>query len=136
MKMLTLTLILSLITLPVLAPGFTTLYILRADPINFYDPLIKAVVTVESNGNNSAYNAFEGAVGAFQIRPCRIEHYNRLTGLNYALSDMYDYEKAKQVFLYFCKGRSYEAIARGWAGGDNGTKKATEKYWKRVKSKL
>lgn len=100
--------------------------------INYYEPLVKAIVKVESAGNPLAYNASEGAVGAFQIRQCRIKHYNRLTGKNYTLNEMYDYNKAKEVFLYFAVGKSYERAAKSW----NGSGPMTIIYWSKVQKAL
>lgn len=125
-----------LISIRAFAPCESVAYILRDEPVNYYDPLIKAIVKVESNGNQYAFNALENAVGAFQVRECRLKDYNRLNGLKMRLSDMYDYEKAKQVFLYFTKGRSYEVIARAWCSGENGTKKASDSYYDKIKAAL
>ena len=106
--------------------------ILTNPAFRIYYPLIKAIVYVESRGNDSAYNPKENAVGAFQIRECRINHYNRLTGKNYTHDEMYEYDKALEVFLYFCKDRDYEAVAKSW----NGSGKLTVIYWDKVKHQL
>ena len=135
-KMIITTLLILLFSIQLLAPGFTQLYILKPDEINYYDNLIKAVVQVESSGNQYAYNEAEGAVSYFQIRNCRLQEYNAKTGLKMRLTDMYDYAKARNVFLYFTNGRDYETVARCWAGGERGTKKATEKYWQKIKQVL
>lgn len=119
-------------TLPVTAPREDVLYIAETEAINYYDPLIKAIVDVESKGNVYAFNFFEQAVGAFQIRPCRINHYNELTGSNYTTDDCFDYELSREIFIYFAKGKSYERAARDW----NGKWSLTKNYWKRVKSRL
>jgi hypothetical protein len=79
-----------------------------------------------------AFNALENAVGAFQIRQCRIEHYNKLTGKNYTLDDMYDFNKAKEVFLHFAAGKSFEKAAKSW----NGSGPMTETYWQKVQKHL
>lgn len=97
-----------------------------------YESLVKAIVSVESNGNPLAYNKAEGAVGAFQIRQCRIKHYNKLTGKNYTHEDMYDFDKAKEVFLYFAAGKSFEQAAKNW----NGSGPMTINYWKKVQKAL
>jgi hypothetical protein len=78
-----------------------------------------------------AYNSKEKAVGIAQIRPIRLKHYNALTGKHYALKEMYDTLKAKEVFIYFCNG-SYEEIAKNW----NGSGKMTEIYWSKVEKIL
>ena len=106
----------------------------RASPISSYDALIRAVVFVESGGNNLAYNAEEQATGAFQIRPVRLSHYNRETGHHYKLADMYDYDISREIFIYFAEkqGKDFEMIARSW----NGRGPKTIEYWNKVKSRI
>lgn len=114
------------------APEAGVLYIERSSGINFYDPLIKAVTWVESQNGRYVYNAKEGAVGWFQIRQCRIDHFNLLTGSSYTLKDCYDYEISRKIFLYFASGKSYERASRNW----NGSGKQTLEYWKLIQTKL
>ena len=113
------------------APSTNTIYISAAEPYKetTYDALVEAIYKVESQCNPFAYNALENAIGGLQIRQCRIEHYNRLTGKNYTLQEMYDLSKAKEVFLYFAKGKTYEQAAKNW----NGSGPMTELYWEKVK---
>lgn len=112
------------------------IYIERCSPVNRkpnIDLLIKAIVEVESNNNPLAYNVRENAVGAFQIRQCRVDHYNQLRGTHYVLEDFYSYELSKEMFLFFAKQfEDFETIARRW----NGSGPATLVYWDLVKSKL
>lgn len=111
------------------------LYIEEPKQINvwaYYEPLIKAVATVESNNNTLAYNATEGAVGALQIRQCRLDHYNKLNKSDYKLSDCYNYETARRIFLYFAAGKSYEQAAKDW----NGSGPMTNIYWQKVNKEL
>jgi hypothetical protein len=116
------------------APTNKVLYIEQAIPISSYDALIRAVVAVESGGNNLAYNEKEQACGAFQIRPVRLSHYNHETGNNYKLSDMYNYDISKEIFIYFAnkQDKDFEMIARSW----NGRGPKTIEYWNKVKSRL
>lgn len=114
------------------APGFMELYIVSVAPINYYDPLIKALTYVEVKNGHDLYNENENAVGWFQIRQIRVDDFNNRTGKHYTLNMMYDYNTSKEVFMYYCKGRSYEEIAKSW----NGSGKATEIYWNKVKSLL
>lgn len=134
-------LVISFLLLNVLsyAPTYNSIFIMNPEPINKtsileskYKDLITALVKVESDGNNLAINKLEGAHGAFQIRQCRIEHYNKLTGNNYTVQDMHDYNKAKEVFLYFAEGKSFEKAAKNW----NGSGPMTEIYWNKVKANL
>lgn len=118
------------------APSTNTMFIPTADVIYYketnYDVLVDAIFKYESNCNPFAYNALENAVGGLQIRQCRIEHYNHLTGKNYTLAEMYDFQKAREVFLYFAKGKTYEQAAKSW----NGSGPMTITYWEKVKKLL
>lgn len=125
-------LILILFTLPLFAPIEKAIYIPRSEGVNIYDPLIKAIVQVESGSGKYLYNEKENAVGHFQIRQVRIDHYNRETGLNHALNDCYDYNLSREIFLYFAHGKSYERAAREW----NGSGPMTDHYWEKVKQEL
>lgn len=114
------------------APEEKVIYIPRSEGVNIYDPLIKAIIQVESGSGKYLYNEKENAVGHFQIRQVRLDHYNRETGLNHALNDCYDYKLSREIFLYFASGKSYERAAREW----NGSGKMTDEYWKKVKKEL
>lgn len=104
-----------------------------------YDDLIDAIYQFESGRNPNAYHMErdgQPSIGGLQIRQCRVDHYNRLTGKNYTLNDMYDLNKAIEVFTYFTnhdgRGRlipckSYEQAARDWNGGGS----MTITYWEK-----
>jgi len=127
-------------------PNIKTFYIATYSPIMripvytaSYDPLIKAIFKYESSNNLCAYNPKEQAYGGLQIRQCKLSHFNRLTGMNYTLEDMYDFAKAKEVFLYFAThnnrgkpvhGKSYEQVAKNW----NGSGPMTLKYWDTIQN--
>ena len=126
------------------APSSNTITLVKIEkPIRLsdkFEPLAKAVFHWETRGSMDtlSYNHREEACGPFQIRPIRLEHYNSLTGKNYTLKEMYDYKKAKEVFMYFAthdrRGRltpnkSFETIAKEW----NGSGPMTIEYWKNVK---
>jgi len=126
------------VSIEVLAPHTPVLCIVRAEPIYPYERLVEAITWVESGGYPYAYNPDGESVGAFQIRQCKLDDFNKLTNKNYQLVEMYQYKKAKEVFLYFAhKSLDFEYISRTWNGGPNGMQKEqTLKYWKLVKSKL
>jgi hypothetical protein len=137
MKRALLVLFLSICSLLSYAPDFgKILYLPMPTPINkiinYYDPLIDAIFKYESNYNELAYNEKENAVGGLQIRQCRIDHYNQLSGKKYTLNDMYDFNKAKEVFLLFAKGKTFEQAAKDW----NGHGPMTEIYWNEVRQLL
>jgi hypothetical protein len=99
------------------------------DKIEGYEDLVQAIVSYESGGDTCAFNPNEGAVGAFQIRQCRVDSYNKLLGTNYAHEDFYDYELSKRMFLVYAKGKSFEQAAKDW----NGSGPMTITYWENVK---
>lgn len=115
------------------APPNERIAIVRHAPICPYERIINTVVTVESGGNTFAYNAKERAVGAFQIRQVRLTEYNRLTGERLKLTDCYDYETSKRIFIYYAvqfRYDDYKAISIDW------NKSKTLKYWNKVKQRL
>jgi len=98
----------------------------------YWQPLIEAVVYVESRGDTFAYNEKENAVGAFQIRQCRVDHYNRLRGTSYILEDFFDYDLSREMFLYFAREKDFETASKDW----NGSGYMTEIYWKKIQQRL
>ena len=100
--------------------------------IELYSDLISAVYYVESRCDSMAYNPKENAVGGLQIRQIRLDDYNKRTSKNYSLQEMYEFTKAKEVFLYYArKYEDPETIAKKW----NGSGPMTAIYWKKVKSR-
>ena len=110
------------------------------------EPLIQAMIMVESEGNDSAYAKKEEAVGCLQIRPIMVREVNRIlqiqkSDLEYTLEDRWSREKSIEMFHivngYHNKNSTYEEIARAWNGGPNWFKKGlTKRYWKRVQKQL
>ena len=110
------------------------------------DPLIQAMIMVESEGNDSAYHKGEKAAGCLQIRPIMVREVNRIleiqnSELEYTLEDRWSREKSIEMFHivngYHNKNSTYEEIARAWNGGPNWFKKSlTKRYWKRVQKEL
>lgn len=110
------------------------------------EPLIEAMIMVESEGNDSAYCKKEEAVGCLQIRPIMVREVNRIlkiqkSDLEYTLEDRWSREKSIEMFHivngYHNKNSTYEEIARAWNGGPNWFKKGlTKRYWKRVQKQL
>lgn len=122
-------------TVPALAPDNKGFIIPRPPLLNPYKPLMYAIGMVETFGNTLAYNEFENAAGIFQIRQVRIDDYNRRTGSNYVIGDMFDYDVSEKIFLYFAAltgPYNFEKIAKAW----NGSGPMTEYYWQRIKKYL
>lgn len=111
---------------------FRSLYIVRAESINYYEPLIKAIIDYESRGDIYAFNFKEQACGPMQIRPCRINHYNKITGSNYKTWDCFDLTVSQEVFMKFAKGKTYEQAAKDW----NGSGPMTVIYWDSIQVRL
>jgi hypothetical protein len=123
----------SLVTIRAAAPGFNVAFILVSEPIYPYDRLIKAVVEVESKGDTMACDTIEEAFGAFQIRPIRLQDYNERTGNKYKMTDCYNFQISKEIFLFYARRfPDDESIARNW----NGSGESTLIYWEKVKSYL
>jgi len=102
------------------------------------DPLISAIIQVESGGDTLAYNSKEDAVGCLQIRPIMVREVNRLLGKDsFTLKDRWSKVKSIQMFNILrshLKGASDEQIARVWNGGYNGKNiPQTLQYWNKVK---
>lgn len=118
------------------SPPANTITIESKPPISPFKTLSYAVSMVESSGDTMAYNAKEQATGLFQVRPIRIRDFNIKTGKSYTINDMYDPDKAKEVFLYYCCQNLYmgqEYNIRAWNGGTNAMKKqSTKEYYKKV----
>lgn len=116
------------------------------DTISDINLLINAMILVESEGNDSAYNKSEEAVGCLQIRPIMLAECNRIlklqnSNISYNLIDRWDRNKSIQIFNIINKhhniNATYEEIARFWNGGPKwANKSATKKYWEKVYVKL
>ncbi|MBA4322580.1 MAG: hypothetical protein C0408_07155, partial [Odoribacter sp.] len=114
------------------APNIASVAIFYSPPVNSYHRLIYAIGMAETRCDTLAFNDIEKATGYFQIRPIRLEDYNRRTGSNYKLKDMFNYKTAEKVFLYYAEQTgpyNFEKIARNW----NGSGHRTLHYWNRVK---
>jgi len=117
------------------APDQKALFITSPPPVEPFERLIQAVISVESDGDTMAYNIIEQATGLFQIRPIRVIDYNMRTGSLYTLKDMFDYETSKKIFLYYASmigPYDFERIAKKW----NGSGVKTHDYWNKVRKHL
>lgn len=124
-----------LFNLQVYAPIYRAIHIRQEMPIEPFKALIHAIGSVECDYDTLAYNPKEEATGYFQIRPIRLDDYNKRTGSSYVLDDMFDYDKAEIVFLYYASRigpYDIEKVAKDW----NGSGKMTIDYWNRVRKRL
>ncbi len=134
-KILSFTILLIFFSLHLSAPRLESLIILSYPPVNPYQNLIKAIGIVETKNDTLAYNPLEKAAGYFQIRPIRLEEYNRRTGNNYSMIDLFNYDISEKIFLYFADligPYDFERIAKRW----NGSGQMTISYWNRIKEYL
>jgi hypothetical protein len=121
-----------LFTLRASAPVSEFVIMVRPAPIQPFKSLIYAIGMTETTCDTLAYNSIEEAVGYFQIRPIRLEDYNKRTGSKHILAEMYNYTTAEKIFLYYAYQigpNNFEQIARNW----NGSGPRTYHYWNRVK---
>jgi hypothetical protein len=134
-KILILFILLTAFTFRVKAPFRKSFIITVSECVNPYKKLISAIGLVETKNDTLAYNEMEQATGFFQIRPIRLEEYNRRTGSNYSMDDMFDYAISEKIFLYFAEmigPYDIEKIAKRW----NGSGSLTISYWNRIKKYL
>jgi len=112
--------------------------IVKDDPL--LDPVLNAIIKVESGGNPLAFNQKEEAYGLLQIRPIMIREVNRILRLQkkntrYSIADAMDSVKSIQIYY----------IIQSWHSPDNDPYRATviwngksrnDKYWKKVEKIL
>jgi len=124
-----------LLTFNAFAPERKEVAIPGSHPVEPFRRLISAIGIVETGYDTLAYNPEEEATGYFQIRPIRLEDYNRRTGSSYTMEDMFNYRISERIFLYYASlvgPYDFETIARRW----NGSGEQTIAYWQRVKEHL
>lgn len=105
--------------------------------------LEKAIIQVESSGNDRAVNNRTNAVGCMQIRPIMVREVNRILsikgeGKRFVYDDRLSRKKSLDMFriwrAFHHKNDSREVVARCWNGGTRGHEMtATIKYWNKVK---
>jgi len=114
------------------------------------DNLIRALIMVESSGNDSAIGdkhlIGNEAIGALQIRPIMVREVNRILKIQgktnrFNLKDRFDRQQSIRMFMvwknFHHKDSNNEVIARNWNGGHKGYKiKRTEKYWNKIEKQL
>tara|TARA_R110001599_G_scaffold67850_1_gene191291 strand:+ start:2203 stop:2691 length:489 start_codon:yes stop_codon:yes gene_type:complete len=120
--------------------------VLTEVPISSYDStMVKALIMVESSGNDKAYCASEDAVGCLQIRRTMVRDVNRILKRNgspirFKYKDRWVRSKSIEMFDIYCAHynlSSPEYQARCWNGGPKGyNKTSTKKYWAKVKAYL
>ena len=108
-----------------------------------WNPVMDAIIQVESEGNPNAVSG--NSVGVMQITPILVRECNnilksRKSKKRYTLADRYSVEKSKEMFLliqsYHNPLNSIEKAIRSWNGGMKYSVRATNRYYKKVMSKM
>ena len=104
-----------------------------------WQPVIDAIIQVESNGNPKAKSG--NSVGVMQITPilvaqCNIILKERKSTKRYTLADRYSVAKSKEMFLLmqseYNTQNNIEKAIRAWNGGNNYSVKRTQRYYEKV----
>ena len=109
-----------------------------------WNPVIDAIIEVESEGKSDAVDKSGKSCGILQITPVLVKDCNRIlekkSRKRYSMGDRFSAKKSKEMFLLFQSfynpKNDVEHAIRSWNGGINYTKRATQKYFEKVMSKL
>ena len=110
-----------------------------------WNPVIDAIIEVESEGKSDAVDKSGKSCGIMQITPILVKECNRILVLRksqkrYTLQDRFSVSKSKEMFLlfqsYYNPRNSVELAIRSWNGGMKYTKKGTQKYYEKVMRKM
>lgn len=105
---------------------------------NYWEPVMDAIIKVESNGNPYAVSPSGKYVGAMQIAKIVVDDCNeylksKKSKKRYTYNDRYDVKKSKEMFILiqerYNKEKNIENAVRIWNGGCNYNKKSTDKYY-------
>lgn len=108
-----------------------------------WNPVMDAIIQVESEGNPNAVSG--NSVGVMQITPILVRECNNIlkskkSKKRFTLADRYSVEKSKEMFLliqsYHNPMNSIERAIRSWNGGLHYSVRATNRYYKKVMSKM
>lgn len=104
-----------------------------------WDPVVDAIIHVESRGNAWARNG--QYVGVLQMSPVVVKAVNQIlqkrgSRKRYTLKDRYSEKKSREMFdifmSYYNPGNSVEKAIRMWKGGTGYSIRATQKYYRTV----
>lgn len=106
-----------------------------------WNPVIDAVIQVESRGNPRAFNKNGNCAGILQITPGLVKQCNIILkakgdSTRYSLNDRYNVEKSKEMFIlvqeHYNKECDVEKAIRIWNGGPKYSITKTQKYLNKV----
>ena len=131
-----------LMSIPTNAPaGIKT----KKSPQFDWNPVINAIIEVESEGNPKAIDKSGKSCGIMQITPILVKECNRILSLRksskrYSMKDRFSVNKSKEMFLlyqsFYNPKNDVELAIRSWNGGINFTKRGTQRYYNKVMSKM
>ena len=108
-----------------------------------WSPVIDAIIDVESEGNAKAVDKSGKSCGILQITPVMVKECiqeKRKSKKRYSLEDRFSVKKSKEMFVLFQSfynpQNSIERAIRLWNGGIGFSKRATQKYFEKVMSKM
>ena len=108
-----------------------------------WNPVMDAIIQVESEGDPKAVSG--NSVGAMQITPILVKDCNDIlkkqkSKKRYTMADRYSVAKSKEMFLiiqkYYNPENNIEKAIRLWNGGVKYTKRATNRYYKKVLAQM
>ncbi len=108
-----------------------------------WNPVMDAIIQVESEGDPKAVSG--NSVGAMQITPILVKDCNDIlkkqkSKKRYTMADRHSVAKSKEMFLiiqkYYNPENNIEKAIRLWNGGVKYTKRATNRYYKKVLAQM
>ena len=125
----------------ILSMSLVVILLQAKSPSFNWDPVMDAIIQVESGGNPNAVSG--NSVGVMQITPILVEDCNLIlekkkSKKRYTLADRYSAKKSKEMFLliqsYYNPMNNIEKAIRLWNGGVNYSVRATNRYFRKVKN--
>ena len=106
-----------------------------------WDDVIDAIASVESNYDEKIVSSCGRFVGYLQISKILIDDCNKIANYNkFKYDDRFNKDKSIEIFIFFQSHynpeNDIEKAIRMWKGGTSYTLASTEKYYKKVKSRI
>jgi len=120
------------------APPSNSGVIFEAEGVCPFEQIWQATIQIESSGDRFAIGDNGKSYGIAQIQQSRLDDYYQRTGIRFELSDMFDVDNSREVFIYYCDNPyNLEAISRSWNGGNGWRhKKQTKDYWQKIQRRI
>ena len=125
----------------IVSMGLAAFVLYAKTPSFDWNPVMDAIIQVESGGNPNAISG--NSVGVMQITPILVEDCNQIlqkkkSKKRYTLADRYSVKKSKEMFLliqsHYNPMNNVEKAIRLWNGGVNYNVRATNRYFRKVKN--